>query len=145
MDKSQRLVRAERCPKTAASRFTTSYIFTFPCPFSLCTLSLMSLLPGKVDAKLVFGKKPRSWVQDFINKPLIAIYGRTTFRTRGRLGRFATRGPRRLVLRMMITPLSGAICTITFISSSLMQGQESVSRPTACVHGITPACGSVLA
>ncbi len=93
LDKSQRLVHAERCPKTAASRCTTSCIFAFPGPFSLCTRSLMSLLPGKVDAKLVFGKKPRSWVQDFINKPLRAIYGRTTFRTRGRLGRFATRGP----------------------------------------------------
>ncbi len=64
-----------------ALRFTTNCIFTCPRPFSLCTLSLMSFLPGKVDAKLVFGKKPRSWVQDFINKPLIAIYDRTTFRT----------------------------------------------------------------
>ncbi len=138
-------MRAERCPKTAASRFTTNCIFAFPRPFSLCTLSLVLLLPGKVDAKLVFGKKPRSWVQDFINKSLIAVYDRTTFRTRGRLGRFATRGSRRLVLRMMITPLSGAICTITFISSSLIQGRESARRPPPCVHGIHPACGSVLA
>ncbi len=145
LDKSQRLVRAERCPKTAASRFTTSCKFTFPRPFSFCTLSLMLLLPGKVDAKLVFGKKPRSWVQDFVNKPLIAIYNRTTFRTRGRLGRFATRGPRRWVLRMMTTTLSGAIFTINYISSSLMQGQESARRPPPCVHGIPPACGSVLA
>ncbi len=145
MDKSQRLVRAERCPKTAASRFTTNCIFAFPRPFSLCTLSLMSVLPGKVDAKLVFWRKPRSWLQDFIKKSLIAIYDRTTFRTRGRLGRFARRELRRLVLRMMTTSLSGAICTITFISSSLMQGQESARRPPSCVHGIPPACGSVLA
>ncbi len=66
LDKSQRLVRAARCPKTAASRFTTNCIFAFPRPFSLCTLSLMSFLPGKVDVKLVLGKKPRSWLQGFI-------------------------------------------------------------------------------
>ncbi len=87
-------------------------------------------------------RKPRSWLQGFINKALISVYDRTTFIAWGGLGRFTTRGPRRLVLRMNgATTLCGAICPITFVSSHLTRGQESVRQPSASVHNIPPPCG----
>ncbi len=78
----------------------------------------MSFLPGKVDAKLVFGKKPRTWMQDFIKKSLIAIYDRTTFRARGRLGRTQTIG-----LKNDDNVTKWDAFYITFVSSSLTRDQ----------------------
>ncbi len=45
--------------------------------------------------------------QDFINGTHIAVSDRTTFRGRVELGRFATLGPRRRVLRMVISSPGG--------------------------------------
>ncbi len=67
----------------------------------------------------MLGWEPRRWKRDFIKRSRIAVSERTTFRRRGELGTFATRGPRRWVLRIIITSPGGTICLITFDSSSL--------------------------
>ncbi len=67
----------------------------------------------------MLGWEPRRWKRDFIKRSRIAVSERTTFRGRGELGTFATRGPSRFVLRMIITSPGGTICLITFDRSSI--------------------------
>ncbi len=67
----------------------------------------------------MLGWEPRRWKRDFIKRSRISVSERTTFRGRGELETFATRGPRRWVLRLIITSPGGTICLITFDSSSI--------------------------